>query len=402
VRQDIPTSYSQSWNLSLQREVLRNSVLALEYTGAHTIHDYSIENLNQQGMGVTYLGTDQASPDCAVGAARCDIDRLNRQYGNMNTRGFGGYSHYNALNTRFQTDNLFKQGLDLVVNYTWSHSLDNLSSTFSETPQVENLGLLDPFQPALDYGNADFDARHRIALSAVWALPYAKSTHGFVKQALDGWEFAPIVTAHTGNPFTVFDSFNGLGGDTAFARYQNVPGTTLHYTGNSNNVPAGVEGPVDFSGANIYNYLNLPTVAPDGTTLADTTYFDPLTGSGELPTCDMTTGPNGGPVSLGTNCKWPSNMTRRNAFRAPGVYNINLAIRKQFSVTERVKLQFSSEFYNLLNHSNYYVVAGGTQDFGNFSKSPTPFFEVTGQRGVPQNGNPNERRFIQMALRLTF
>lgn len=403
VRQDIPTSYSQSWNLSVQRELLRNSVLALEYTGAHTIHDYSIENLNQQGMGVLYLGTDQAAPECAVGAARCDLDRLNRQYGNMNTRGFGGYSHYNALNTRFQSSNLFKQGLDLTVNYTWSHVLDNLSSSFSETPQTENLGLLDPFQPALDYGHADFDARHRIAVSAVWAVPYAKSTHGFVKQALDGWELAPIITARTGNPFTVFNSFDGVGGDTAFARYQIVPGTTLRYTGNASNVPAGLEGAVDFSGANTYNFLSLPTVAPDGTTLADTTYVERLTGSGELPTCDMTTGPNGGLVSLGTNCKWPSNMTRRNAFRGPGVYNINLAIRKQFSLTERVKLQFSSEFYNLLNHSNYYIEAGGTQDFGNFANSPTPNFEVLGQRGVLANGvTPNERRFIQMALRLSF
>lgn len=69
-------------------------MLALEYTGAHTVHDYSIENLNQQGMGVVYLGTDLEAPDCQVGLGRCDLDRLNRQYGNMKTRGFGGYSHY--------------------------------------------------------------------------------------------------------------------------------------------------------------------------------------------------------------------------------------------------------------------------------------------------------------------
>jgi len=396
VRQDIPTAYAQTWNLSMQRELMRNSVLALEYTGAHSIHDYSIENLNQQGMGVVYLGTDMASPECAVGAARCDLDRLNRQYGNMNTRGFGGYSHYNALNTRFQSNNLFKQGLNLTVNYTYSHSLDNLSSTFSETPQTENLGLLDPFQPGLDYGSADFDARHRVAISAVWALPYANGTHGVAKQVLDGWELAPIVTAHTGNPFTVFNSLFGVGGDTAFARFQIPAGQTIQYTGNSNNVPAGNEGAVDFSGPNNYNYLTLPSIP------LNQIYFEPLTGSGELPTCDMTTNAAGDTVSTGRNCKWPSNMTGRNAFRGPGAYNINLAIRKQFSVTERFKLQFSSEFYNLLNHSNYYIVAGGTQDFGNFFPSPNNF-EVLGKRGViPAGGIPNERRFIQMALRLTF
>jgi outer membrane receptor protein involved in Fe transport len=417
VRQDIPTSYAQSWNLSLQREVMKNSILAVEYTGAHTIHDYSIENLNQQGFGVVYLGTDLADPSCAVGAGRCDLDRLNRQYGNMNTRGFGGYSHYNALNTRFQSSNLFRQGLDFTVNYTWSHSLDNLSSSFSETPQTENLGLLDPFQPALDYGSADFDARHRIAISAVWALPYAKNTHGFVKQAVDGWEFSPIVTAHSGNPFTVFDSSNGVGGDTAFARYQTPAGASVKFTGSSNNVPATAEpNYVNFAGPNTFQYVKVQGFEnPDGT---PATYFNPLTFSGELPTCDTTTNGAGNVVSTGLNCKWPMNMTHRNAFRGPGAYNINLAIRKQFSVTERFKLQFSTEFYNLLNHSNYYVQAGATNDVGNFATpslgidpvtgnpipAPGPFnFQVIGKRGVnPAAGVPNERRFIQMALRLSF
>src|SRR5258708_2252121 len=259
---------------------------------------------------------------------------------------------------------------------------------------------------------ADFDARHRIAISAVWALPYAKDTRGVTRQVLDGWEFAPIITAHSGNPFTVFNSTGGFGGDVAFARYQIAPGNTIRYTGNANNVPAGNEGAVDFTGVNTFNYL---TLAPPST------YQEPLTGSGELPTCDMTTNTAGNTVSTGANCKWPSNMTGRNAFRGPGAYNINLAIRKQFAVTERYKLQFSTEFYNLLNHSNYYVQAGGGQDLGNFAPPsqtiidpntgqpvtvpvPGPYnFQVIGKRGVnPAIGVPNERRFIQMALRLSF
>jgi len=224
VRQDIPTAYSQSWNLSLQREVLKNSLVSFDYTGAHSIHDYSIENLNQRGFGVVYLGTDPV--------ANSSIDRLNRQYGNMNTRGSNGFSFYDALNSRFVTSNLFHQGLDLTVNYTYSHTIDNLSSSFSETPQTENLGLLDPFQPQLDRGNADFDARNRVAISAVWNLPYAKGTHGFMKQTLDGWELAPIITARTGNPFTVFDSTNNIG-DTVSARYW-IPGAAPPHTGKRN------------------------------------------------------------------------------------------------------------------------------------------------------------------------
>ena len=386
VRQDIPTAYAESWNLSLQREVARNSVLAIDYTGSHGVHLYSIENLNQLGFGAVYLGTDPV--------ANYAVDRLNRQYGNMNTRGFDGFSHYHALNTRFSSSNLLNQGLDLTVNYTYSHTIDNLSSTFSETPQTENLGLLDPFQPGLDRGNADFDARHRIALSAVWTLPYAKGTHGFVRQVLDGWELAPLITARTGNSFTVFDSTANIG-DTVAARYWIPAGAAIPKSGNSNNIPAtGI-----FAGANTFTYLTLPPSA---------TYVDPLVGSGELPTCNMITNPAGNLVSTGTGCHWPSNLSSRNMFQGPGAYFINAAVGKFFPINERIKLNFRAEFYNLFNHSNYYVQGGSTNDAGNNGNStlgsnPTIPLQVVGKRGVnPASGVPNERRFIQLALRLDF
>ena len=374
VRQDIPTAYTQMWNLALQRQLFRNSVLALEYTGTHSLHQYTIENTNQAGFGVVYLGTDPVAEN--------PLDRLNRQYGNMNTRGANGFGHYHALNTRFTSSNLFGQGLDLTMNYTWSHAIDNLSSTFSETPQAQGfLGLLNPFLPGLDKGSADFDARHRVAISAVWTLPYAKGTHGLLKQVLDGWEFAPILVARTGNPFTVFDSNGFLGTDTIASRY--IPSAEFVLTGTSS-----TSSP---TAPNTFAYLNLP---------GSLTYTDPLVGSGELPTCDMSTNAAGHLVSLGTNCHYPANMTGRNTFRQPGWYNINLAIAKYFPINERFKLQFRTEFYNALNHSNYYVQT--SQADAGFFGSNTPF-AIVGKKGVnPAIGIPNERRFIQMALRLTF
>jgi hypothetical protein len=374
VKQDLPTAYSQSWNLALQREILHGSLFAMEYTGSRGVHLYSIENLNQVGFGVIYEGTDPVVNN--------SFDRLNRQYGNMNTRGANGFSYYDSLNSRFVSTNLFHQGLDFTVNYTWSHTIDNLSSTFSETPQTENLGLLDPFQPALDKGNADFDARHRVAISAVWTLPYAKNTHGFVRQIFDGWEFAPIVTARTGNSFTVFDSTNNVG-DTVAARYIVPAGANIPLTGTTANNTS--------LGGNTFAYLTLP---------ASPAYIDPLVGSGELPTCNMVTNAAGNLVSTGQNCQWPANMSHRNAFGGPGWYNIDAAIGKTFPIGERFKLQFRSEFYNMLNHSNYFVQSGGSADTSVNDLAP---FQVIGKRGFnPAAGIPNERRFIQMSLRLSF
>jgi hypothetical protein len=374
VRQDLPTAYTQMWNLSVQRQISPRSLVAVEYTGTHSIHQYSIENTNQAGSGVVFLGTDPV--------AQNPLDRLNRQYGNMNTRGANGFGYYNALNTRFVSSDLFGQGLDLTANYTWSHAIDNISSTFSETPQVQGwLGLLDPFNPALDKGSADFDARHRIALSAVWTLPYFKGTHGAVKQVLDGWMFAPILVARSGNPFSVFDSNGFLGTDTIASRY--IPSGPYSLEGSSS-----TSSP---TAPNTFTYSNLP---------GSLTYTDPLVGSGELPTCDMTTNAAGHQVSTGQNCHFPANMTGRNAFRQPGWYNFNIAIGKSFPINERFNLQFRSEFYNALNHSNYYVQTSQA-DAGYFG-SNVPF-QVIGKKGVnPAAGIPNERRFIQLALRLTF
>ena len=223
----------------------------------------------------------------------------------------------------------------------------------------------------------------------MWALPYAKGTHGFVRQVFDGWELAPIITARTGQPFTGFDCTNNIG-DTVCARYFLTNGLKLSTTGNSNNVPQLTAGGQALP--NTFVYTTLPI---------STAYADPLVGSGELPTCNMVTNGAGNLVSTGQNCHWPANMLHRNFFKGPGYYNINLAIRKAFPITERYSLQFSSEFYNMLNHSNYYVQSGSPLDVS--SGDPTLPFQVIGKRGVnPAGGVANERRFIQFALKLKF
>ena len=279
----------------------------------------------------------------------------------MNTRGANGFGYYHGLNTRFTSSNLFNKGLDITMNYTWSHAIDNISSTFSETPQAEGfLGLLDPFDPALDKGSADYDARHRVAISAVWTVPFAKGTHGVARQVFDGWELAPILVARTGNPFTVFDSNGFLGTDTIASRY--IPSAAFDLGGSTS-----TSNP---TAPNTFVYSNLP---------GSNTYTDPLVGSGELPTCDMVTNAAGHLVSTGQNCHYPSNMTGRNTFRQPGWYNINFSIGKYFPINERFKLQYRAEFYNALNHSNYYVQT--SQADAGFFGSNVPF-QILGKKGV--------------------
>ncbi len=336
----IRTAYAYLYSLSLEREVLRNIVVALDYSGSKGEKLYSIENPNRFGTGNLYLG-DPVTPGSLGTRLRTT------QYTNINRRGGNGFSNYNAFNLRVNINNFANSGLRLTTNYTWSHAIDNLSSTFSESANNFNLGLLDPFNPKLDRGNADFDIRHRFVLSGIWDVPFARGTKGVVKHVLDGWEFAPIFTAVTGTPFTVFDCTDGI---TVCPRM--FQAGALPRKG-PDNPPQDPDTPGTFT------YLRLTGLIGS--------YTNPVTGFTEI-----------GP--------YPSNMIGRNFFRGPGSWNTNLGIYKNFGLTERFKLQYRAEFYNMFNHANAFIL-GSEADV--FSQDV-----IRSQK----DGNRN----IQMALKLIF
>ena len=355
----IKTAYSQFWNLTAERELMKNTILSVSYAGSKGTHLYDISNINQVGFGAIYEG-DQAAGN-----------RLNYQYSNINWRGSYGFSSYNSLNVRVSSTNLANTGLGFVTNYTWSHEIDDLSDAFSSQNQNNNLGYLDPFDPALDKGSGDFDIRHRFVFSGIWDLPFGKHSTGAMKQIIGGWELTPVFNAETGPPFTVFDCTNNGGAGVACARY--IPSGPYNTMGSTNSL----------------SYLTLPAPVP---------YADPIVGLGQNPTC---TGIEG------VGCAFPAGMTGRNAFRQPGNYNINLGAYKNFDLSEKFKLQFRAELYNLLNHSDYYVQTGGPFNNGgstDVSAGGGGPYVIPGKRGsLPTTPGPyGERRFVQMALRLTF
>jgi hypothetical protein len=351
---NIPTAYAEFWSLAAERELTKNTLMALEYTGSNGIHLYDISNINQSGSGGVYELDPVAT------------NRLIPQYGNLNYRSARGFSRYNALNVSLKSRNLFNTGLQFNTNYTWAHAIDNLSTTFSESSNNNNLGYLDPFNPGLDKGSADFDVRHRFTASAIWDVPWLKNAQNpFIRQSLGGWSFAPIFTARTGTPYTEFDCTN-----IAFVRCPRMfTNAATSGNGSASSTPVG---------PNTYNWFTLPANAyPVGTS-----YADPITGTGEFPTC---TG------ALGQGCKWPSNMTGRNSFRGPGAWSADLGIYKHFKVTERVGLQVRGEMYNLFNHHPY-VLVGSNNDISNFTAGQTPVTQVK------KYGNRN----VQLGAKITF
>src|SRR5258708_35411030 len=216
---------------------MRNFIVGLDYNGSKGSDLYTIENPNRPGSGNVYL-SDECTPvtehdsfnntDYTIPAYPCfnsvtfndgstkgftvkktQLTRLRAtQYTNINRRGVNGFSHYNGVTARAQLTNFGNSGLSLRANYTYSHALDNLSSTFSESSNNQNLGLLDPLNPKLHKCHSDFHERHRFVVAATWDIPFARNTSSFAKRALDGWTVAPIVTVRSGFPFTMFDCSN--------------------------------------------------------------------------------------------------------------------------------------------------------------------------------------------------
>ncbi len=382
----IHVAQTQFWSLAVQREVARNTVVEVGYSGAHGVHLYDLNNANLLGAGQVYLGDPAVDgTDVNAGSMACNpsnasyngvcLTRPNFQYSNINQRGSGGTSAYEALNFKFQTQNLHNTGLSMVANYTWAHALDDTSSTFSDSLQggsgngYGSLGYTLLSNPKLDWGNADYDVRQRFVVSPIWQTPWYKSEKG-LGEALGGWSLVGIFTARTGIPFTAYD----LNNDYNFYTFPRLtPATTPTYRVTSN--PGAPSAP------NSYNLLTLPL--PANCTVASCPADNPTLGISDF-----------GP--------FPSGMTARNAFRGVGAWNFDSAVNKEFKLTERFGLTFRAEGFNILNHHNMYV---NTFLIGYTSPTTTPIV-VQGLKGglnsLAEGGNNDERRFGQFSLRLSF
>jgi hypothetical protein len=338
VREDIVNAYAHFYSLAFQREVTRGHVLSVEYAGSRGEQLYSISPLNITGSGAFYLGDPNPN------------SRLNNVYSNINTRGNEGYSRYNALIVSLDGNNFRNTGMQFTVHYTFASAKDNLSSTFSEGAFNNNLGLTNPYDPSFDFGPADYDVRHRFVGSLIWQLPFARNTSGVTKALLDGWSVTGIFNARTGTPFTIFDGSNA-----------NLSSPRLVANG-----PLSVNV-TDTGNANFFNYIDL-TGQPVGA------FGNAICGG-----CS-----DFGP--------YPANMTRRNQFRGPGLWNLDAGVSRNVKLNERYSLQLRAELFNALNHANLYI-APGTQDV-------TSGF-VGAVKGVTPNGNV-ERRNVQLAVKFIF
>jgi len=356
----LPTAYDYQMDLVVEHQVAPNMMASVEYTGTRGLHLYSIANINKIFSGNVYLGDPIAG------------DPLNLQYGSINVREGNADSYWNGVNFKFVDSNFQKNGLMLTANYTFSHALDDLSTTFSESNNSFNLGYTDPFNPALDHGNSDYDVRQRLVFSGIYEPTFLEfKSNSLMHTLFGGIEFAPIFTLRSGTPFTVYDCTYAL---YSCDRIVTVPGLQFH-------------GKIENEGGGSYQYAVIPATSHN-------TYQDAVVGSADFPTFTA----NGGQIH-------PVGMDK-DQFYDPHNLSLDLGVYKNFKIGERYNIQLRSEFYNFLNHSNFYANAfssyyeGGTGPGGiNVDEA------VGGYKGTTNGYSPSsadERRNVQLALRFEF
>jgi hypothetical protein len=183
-------SYVQSWNLNVQRELLPNLAMMLGYFGSKGTHLRISRNINQPVNGVRpYPRLSPTSPELP-GAT----------IGNITQVEGSGNSSYNALWATITRR--FSRGLQFNASYTWSKSIDYNSSS----GQPGLVTVQDSYNLRNDRGLSDFDARHRLVVNGIYALPFKGN------RFKEGWQLGTIVQLQTGNPVNLITTNSTVNG----------------------------------------------------------------------------------------------------------------------------------------------------------------------------------------------
>ncbi|HEV2194130.1 MAG TPA: carboxypeptidase-like regulatory domain-containing protein [Candidatus Acidoferrum sp.] len=274
-----------------------------------------------------------------------------------------GVSSYNAL--QLEGIRRFRNGFTFNANYTWSHSLDDVSDALNVLIN-DSANLLDAAKPlSFQRGNSQFDLRNRFVLSYEYDIPYTKNFHGWKKYVLDGWTQSAIFSAQSGPPATVYASpvvVCSVSGFTAAncpndangnSQLVGITDTLLNGTANAN---TGVTTALNGNATLLRPVPNLNNPAQQ----ANLPVSEPLLGN------DGTSG--------------------RNHLRLAGFTDLDVSFAKGFKFTEKTNFQLRWEMFNTLNHPNF---AGYANSFA------SPFFNT-------YTSTANNMRQMQLSARFIF
>jgi hypothetical protein len=339
-------TYENQWNLSVQRQIGNDWLVSANYVGNSTIHMLSGENVNPAvflGLGPCTIQT--ASGPASYTTCSTVANQQNRRvlplenavngqyYAAIGQIDDGGTAEYEGLFLTAQKR--LSHGVTAQANYTWSHCISDVYNG-----NASSTGNAPPGNRRQFRSNCiGVDLRQQFVLNLVATTPK------FVNRALrilaSNWQVAPILLIKSAGQFSVF-----TGTDQALTTVANQPPNLVSL----NPYP---------SNQNVNNWINRSAFAP---------------------------------AALGTY----GNLGYNN-LKGPGVFQLNMALSRNFSLGEKRMIQLRAEAFNLPNHLNATFGAGGSvtlnsSNFGHMTQ------DISGNNGLL----PGDYRVIQMAMKFAF
>jgi len=374
MQRNYKTPYVTTWTVGVQHAFSGKISLDAAYVGNHGSRLTGIQDLNQPAVG---SGWTPAA--IMMGAADGGAEAAARPYtlnGKFPYLGFINYysnlygSNYDGLQLTFTGHNY--HGMDFVAGYTYAHALDNQSYNWNQyLPK-------DSANPGAEYGNSDFDIRHRFTLSMTYTIP-GKKGYG---QMLEGWQVNGILTLQSAQPWQAFDTSNDFSGTGEFADRWDLFGSAANFksrgqssiplcVGNVPN-PAAPVAPVMTPTSCKFSTVSGPVLLPQAQ--ADALWASCLarTTPATQQSLAIAVGAGTGGCFASLNGKsflLPPALGKfgnsgRNIFRDTGFHNLDLSVSKNWKFAERLTMQFRAEMFNITNHPNFANPWGGTSGFG--------------------------------------
>jgi hypothetical protein len=375
-----------SWSLGIERETSKNSAVEIRYAGNHAMDLFQSVNANPfvadlvsdfpnlVPAGVTPCPASQAVVASAIGRSNCNL-------GIQRNRVNGGSSDYNALQTEFRANNLFKQ-LTIRTGYTFSKNLDNVSEIFATFGGATTVPFAqNPFNTGSgERSFSGLDIPHQWTITATEELPFFKEQHGLIGHVLGGWVVNANYVLASGQRYTpaqlgdaafgsngdYFDAnfliaFNGGGVDQArpFLGNLSAPQTSVGVFCGDLPTVSGITCPAGFTDTSLVSMTALGQTCFNFNNPTPTCNFVNVTNSQVRFIFNAATAQS----VFGT----PFGNTPRNVVQ-DAISNVaNASILKRVRLSERNSFEFRADFQNVFNHQNFSSVDPFMDDAGQFS-----------------------------------
>jgi hypothetical protein len=359
----IPRIYE--WNLTVQRELGSNWLVQAAYVASksNNLFDHESSNLNQPLQPLdTNFSSDPALDPLNTGnygrpyfdvrpylttVLPLDVARLSM--------------FYNAF--QVSAEHRFSKGFNVLAAYTYAKSLGTADGN------VQQCDVQNAHNIAAERGPTTPDLRHQLTVSYVYELPYGKgkqfggSSSKVAQAALGDWEVSGVTTIHSGEAFNA-----EINGDVT-------------NTGSANPRPDRIHNPYDFS-FDVAGQAALGCSNPGHQTLD--CWFNQAAFA--IPA-----------LAPGQTSAHEFGNTERAVLRGPDYINFDFSIYKTFALSERFRLSFRSEFFNLFNRPNFWLPNMGSGG----GSSGAGFINSAGGAAITQT-LPDAQREIQFSLKLQF